>query len=91
MDVIWEAKENLRNLILDKVREFLEKQEEKYFDGFFIDSDDNLVWLDNVYNPECENPRELSESSFVPTVYLDMLTLSELIAVTDLLFCKIAI
>lgn len=91
MDVIWEAKENLRNLILDKVREFLEKQEEKYFDGFFIDSDDNLVWLDDCYNPECDNPRELSESSIVPTIYLDMLTLSELIAVTDLLFCKIAI
>lgn len=93
MDAITEAKETLRNLILTKVREFLEKQEDQYFDEFFIDSGGDLCWLDNEYNQYCDNPREIVEESGIPApaVYLEMLELSELISVTDRLFCCISI
>ena len=92
-DPITKAKEELRDIILTKVREFLETQEERYFDEFFIDSDDNLCWLDNEYNQYCDNPRELVEEDITtgPAVYLEALDLSDLISVTDRLFCCILI
>lgn len=75
MDVL-EAMEVLRESILSGVRKLLEPLEGRKYGNFYISDDDELMYLDVDYGYGTLGYRNKS-------IYLDDLSLSELIKITD--------